>query len=79
MKPILTKIEEFHPGYGLLGLNVFIERGLSWYDDWRILIRLDDVVTDRFKEFEAWLKSKSLKWSCGRRGEESYLVIHSRP
>ena len=78
LKTILMKISEFYPVYGLLGLNVFIERGLSWYDDYRILIRIDNVVANRFENFEEWIKSNELKWSCVRRGEESYMVIYSR-
>lgn len=79
LKTFLMKISEFYPDYGLLGLNVFIERGLSWYDDYRILIRIDEIVTNRFGAFEEWIRSNGLKWGCVRRGEESFLIIHSIP
>ena len=79
LKTFLMKISEFYPDYGLLGLNVFIERGLSWYDDYRILIRIDEIVTNLFGAFEEWIRSNGLKWGCVRRGEESFLIIHSIP
>jgi hypothetical protein len=76
---ILNKISEFDSNYGELGLKVFIERGLFWYDDYRILIRLDSIDVSGFNAFETWIISNGLKWSCVSRGEESFLVIHSRP
>jgi hypothetical protein len=79
LKSFLDRLSEFDSRYGKLGLHVFIERGLSWFDDYRILIRGDVIIPERFEEFEALLASLGLKWSLKRRGEESYIVVHSMP
>ena len=79
VRSVLGRLSEFDSRYGRLGLHVFVERGLSWFDDHRLLIRGDVVDSGRFEEFEGLLSSLGLRWSLGRRGEEVFLVVHSMP
>ena len=79
LKSVLGRLSEFDSRYGELGLHVFVERGLSWFDDYRLRIRGDVIIPERFGEFEVLLASLGLKWSLRQRGEETYLIVHSLP
>ena len=79
IRSVLDRLSEFDSRYGRLGLCVFVERGLPWFDDHRLLIRGDVVDSERFEEFEAVLSSLGLRWSLRQRGEEVFLVVHSMP
>jgi hypothetical protein len=79
VRSVLGRLSVFDSRYGMLGLHVFVERGLSWFDDHRLLIRGDVVDSGRFEEFEGLLSSLGLRWSLRQRGEEVFLVVHSMP
>ena len=79
VRSILDRLSEFDSRYGKRGLCVFVERGLPWFDDHRLLIRGDVVDSERFEEFEELLSSLGLRWSLKQRGEEVFLVVHSMP
>jgi len=79
VRSVLGRLSEFDSRHGKRGLHVFVERGLSWFDDHRLLIRGDVVDSERFEEFEGLLSSLGLRWSLRQRGEEVFLVVHSMP